>query len=82
MDIEGAELCALKGSDKLRDALNSTLLICVYHNSEDAHDVSSLLLDYHYSVRFSDGYMYFLTDYGDISEDLRHGLIIAKKMAL
>lgn len=79
MDVEGAEKKAMTGAEKfLSDKRNLRILACVYHNSEDAYELSKKLLDAHFSVRFSDGYMFF--PYGEnILPELRHGLIIAVK---
>ncbi len=59
MDIEGAELEALKGSERVLRRDRPTLAICVYHKITDCYDIpryiESLNLDYkfyfdHYSI--------------------------------
>lgn len=47
MDIEGAEVAAIKGAKKCLQRNNKvTLLICAYHNKEDEMKLKELLYDY------------------------------------
>lgn len=55
MDIEGAELAALKGATKLIKKNRPKLAICVYHKPEDLFEILELIdswnLDYKYYFR-------------------------------
>ena len=79
MDIEGAELEGLRGGDNtLLSSRKLDILACAYHNSTDAAAISRLLLEQHFAVSFTDGYMFFA--YGkDIIPELRHGLVCGRK---
>jgi hypothetical protein len=62
MDIEGAELSALKGAEKTIRAHKPRLAIAVYHRREDFIDISTYLND------LDVGYEFFLdhfTIYGE-----------------
>ncbi|WP_108838983.1 FkbM family methyltransferase [Tateyamaria sp. Alg231-49] len=43
MDIEGAELAALKGAKRILERDRPTLAICVYHKLEDFHTIPSYI---------------------------------------
>lgn len=79
MDIEGAEVDALMGANKL--LANNKLVdmrICTYHTSGAAEKLAKYLLGFKYQVKYSDGYMFF--PFGDeILPELRHGVLIAGK---
>ncbi|MBE6101400.1 MAG: FkbM family methyltransferase [Selenomonas ruminantium] len=57
MDVEGAELAALKGAQKIILEQHPKLAICVYHKPEDIFEIPQLLLSYH------DDYCFFLRQY-------------------
>ena len=52
MDVEGAELAALKGAEKIISEQHPKLAICVYHKPEDIFEIPQLLLSYHEDYRF------------------------------
>lgn len=79
LDIEGGELNALKGAKRtLAHSDNVRIVACTYHKSEDAEQLSQILLNNNFLVKFSKGYMFF--PYGEtIVPELRRGLIFGKK---
>lgn len=52
MDIEGAELEALKGAEQIIRRCRPKLAISVYHKLEDIDEIPKLLLAYHPNYRF------------------------------
>lgn len=67
MDIEGAELAALRGAEKIIREQRPRLAICVYHKPEDIWEIPSLILscnpDYrlylrHYSITETETVLY------------------------
>ena len=63
MDIEGAELAAIKGAEKIIRENKPSLAVCVYHYPEQVADIidqiSKLNSDYHFFIR---NYTGFLTE--------------------
>lgn len=67
MDIEGAELAALRGAEKIIREQRPKLAICVYHKPEDIWEIPSLILSYnpdyrlylrHYSITEAETVLY------------------------
>lgn len=52
MDIEGAELEALKGAEQVIKRCRPKLAISVYHKREDINEIPELLLTYHHDYKF------------------------------
>lgn len=79
MDIEGAEIDALKGAKKTLNRDNVKWAICTYHRKTDAHDIEEVVKEHQMEYEYSDGYM--LLPYDEIQEYpyFRKGLIRAKK---
>lgn len=59
MDIEGAELEALKGAERLIRQYRPKLAICAYHKPEDLYTLPELI------KRFRDDYTLYLRHYTD-----------------
>lgn len=45
MDIEGAELCALRGAEKVIKRCHPLLAICIYHKKEDLYEIPQYIMD-------------------------------------
>jgi FkbM family methyltransferase len=69
MDIEGAELNALKGAEQTIKKYKPKLAICIYHKLEDMWEIPNLLLEFvpdykfyirHYSSTFAETVLYAL----------------------
>lgn len=51
MDIEGSELAALRGAERIIREQRPKLAICVYHKPEDMWEIPRLILQYHSDYR-------------------------------
>ena len=71
MDIEGAEIEALKGAKRILNN-NISFSICVYHNKNDLADISSILERYNYQYNITKGFLY-------VQKDMRKGIIRGNK---
>ena len=67
MDIEGSELAALRGAERIIREQRPKLAICIYHKPEDMWEIPSLLLQYHpdyklflrhYSISYTETVLY------------------------
>lgn len=57
MDIEGAEMQALHGAEKLIEQCSPQMAICTYHNPDDNEKIREWLLERGYAVENSAGYV-------------------------
>ena len=81
MDIEGYEEDALHGAKELLNSNdNIRMIICTYHRSNSAKEISTILLEHKFHVHFSRGYMFF--NQIDIKPELRHSVVFARKKKL
>ncbi|MDR1866158.1 MAG: FkbM family methyltransferase [Bacteroidales bacterium] len=76
MDIEGAELSALKGAGTLlKESKIQFVSACAYHSDEAGKDISEYLENNRYICSYSSGVMAF----GDKAPYFRRGMVYAKK---
>lgn len=69
MDIEGAEIEALKGAKNIITSMTPTLAICVYHKFNDIFDIPELIKSY------NSNYKYYLRHYTDyVSETVLYAV--------
>lgn len=80
MDVEGAELSALRGAEQTFLLNNIKASICSYHRSKDEKEIRGQLEKYGYCTTVSDGYMLFLysDDTWEIG-DFRRGIVYAAR---
>lgn len=81
MDIEGEEINALRGSDRVfADSKNIKCSICSYHRHGDEEAIRAILQEYGLKTVISTGYMLFTYD-PEIWKDpeLRHGIVRGRK---
>lgn len=82
LDIEGKESDVIKGIDKLLDRnMNLTCIVCTYHRSEDAQDISDYFKNNKFKTSFTEGYMFFPYS-GEIKPELRKGVLTAVRNLL
>lgn len=72
MDIEGAELSALRGVHSLSKNVQIAMAICTYHRQTDEEDIECLLRNLGYSTYFTEGYLFW-------NNSLRKAVIRASK---
>lgn len=78
MDIEGAEMSALRGAEKVLSNPEIRVIACSYHRTNDYKDITDYLGDKGFEVDHSEGYMFF--PYGEcVVPELRRGLVFGKK---
>jgi ribosomal protein L7/L12 len=79
-DIEGMEIKLLEGSKKLLiSAENLRLLLCTYHQKDDAEKIKEILENNGYMTEYSKGYIFHITDRKLDEPYIRRGIIRAKK---
>ena len=79
MDIEGAEVLALKGFKNILEKNNNLRIIaCVYHKSNDEKDIREILKGF--KVEVTDRYMLFLWDKDLSTPYFRRGILRAIKL--
>ena len=80
MDIEGAEIDALKGAEKVFRNNDIRCSICSYHKHDDEKNIREILSSYGYATGTSNGHMIFPFDSDKyIWSELRHGVVYGKK---
>ncbi len=62
MDIEGYEISALKGGERVLRESNAYCAVCSYHKHNDEYKIKDLLQCYGYKTDTSDGFMFFPYD--------------------
>lgn len=80
MDVEGAELLAIRGAEQTfcRNDVKSS--ICCYHRRMDEKEIRLQLGKYGYKTSVSKGYMIFLYSDDTWEEgDLRHGIVYGNR---
>ncbi|MDD6812680.1 MAG: FkbM family methyltransferase [Lachnospiraceae bacterium] len=77
MDIEGGEVQALKGADKVfANSTNIKCAICSYHKHGDEEMIKQMLNDYGVETSTSKGYMLFIYDDSVLKNpELRRGVV-------
>lgn len=79
MDIEGAEVDALRGARKTLQSNNVRASVCSYHKRDDAWMIKSIFRKYGYRTGTSDGYMIFIEDPNILEyADFRKAIIYAE----
>ncbi len=80
MDIEGAELAALRGAEYVLKTSDAECAICSYHRFGDEVSIREILREYGYSTSTSTGYMFFTYDDNMIDTmDFRRGIVYGDK---
>lgn len=81
MDIEGEEINALKGSDKVfANSSRIKCAVCAYHRHGDEEKIRNILTGYGLNTSVSKGYMLFIHD-NEVwkNPELRRGIIRGRK---
>ena len=76
MDIEGYEVRALKGAERVLRESSAYCAVCSYHKHQDERQIKALLQQYGYRVETSEGFMFF--PYDDCLE-FRKGVVYGRK---
>ena len=77
MDIEGEEVNALKGANRILSENHSLkCAICSYHRHGDEQTIKKILESHGFKTEFSKGYMLFIHDrYVLQNPELRRGIV-------
>ncbi len=79
MDIEGAEIDALKGAKQTLLRKDAKWAICTYHTKTDAENIESILKQMHMKYEYSDGYLLLPYDLKYSPPYFRRGVLRAKR---
>lgn len=81
MDIEGAEIDALYGAQRLlKNNEKVCCAICSYHKHGDEEKITSILKEFGFAIEVSEGYMLFYYDPDVlVNPELRKGIVRGKK---
>lgn len=81
MDVEGAEIPALKGASKvLANSADIRCAICSYHRKNAEKEIRTMLERQGFYTSTTNGYMFFSDDMDSwIDGELRHGIVRAVK---
>lgn len=77
MDIEGYEVSALEGGERVLRESNAYCAICSYHRHGDEYKIKHLLQRYGYDTDTSEGFMFFPYDN---HIEFRRGVVYGKKL--
>lgn len=81
MDIEGAEVAALKGARRVLTYSKATCAVCSYHKYGDENKIKQILNEYGYNTSVSKGYMFFIYDDAIVDTmDFRRGIVYGDKV--
>lgn len=76
MDIEGAEIKALKGAKGLFNTGRiKKMAICAYHRQNDEKNILRFLSDYNYNVEYAHGYIMKMADFFSRKPFYRRGVL-------
>ena len=80
MDIEGAEVGALQGAEKVFRNNDIRCSICAYHRHNDEKNIRNILESYGYTTSTSFGHMIFPHDKERFKwSELRHGIVYGRR---
>jgi hypothetical protein len=75
MDIEGAEMQALRGAEKLlAQGKNISLAVCTYHQAQDVREIPAFLESLGYEYTLTDSFFFF-------DNEMRKAVCRAKMMS-
>lgn len=82
LDVEGAEISALKGAARiLENSSKVKCAVCAYHRKNAERDICRLLGNYHFYTSTTKGYMFFKEDIDSwVDGELRHGIVRGVKL--